>query len=193
MAKKVKKFGTPQLIMLVQEMKSSAYQWESLNVGQRCEGLAAPQIGYSLRVIIIRKSDNKIPEKGTDEFKKWQETASFYDPWYVMINPVFVRSSGDPTILPEECMSIPNTIGKSVRPGIVEFYYFDLDGKRVPPRESGNLTAKGISARVISHEIEHLNGCLFIDQNLNVQLKSLPTAKNNEVAENETTGLNPGI
>ena len=98
-------------------------------------GLAAPQIGISLRVIVIG-----IPE---------QEKIA-------LINPQIVRRGGE-RLINEGCLSIPGYIGQVKRSVSVTFKGRDPSGKEI------RIKASELLAQAIEHEIDHLNGVLYID------------------------------
>ena len=101
-------------------------------------GLAGPQIGMSKRLLVL-----DIRQDGR--------------PNYVMINPRITRREG--SIDAEEgCLSLPDVFGDVNRAERVEVAFVDRDG------EEQILEAEGLLARVIQHEIDHLNGVLFIDR-----------------------------
>ncbi|WDV47636.1 peptide deformylase [Clostridiaceae bacterium M8S5] len=98
-------------------------------------GLAAVQLGILKRVIII---DTK------DEIVK-------------LINPVLIHQEGE-DIDVEGCLSVPGRQGKVKRPYKVRVRYTDIDGNRKI------IKGKGLFARALCHEIDHLNGILYIDK-----------------------------
>jgi len=98
-------------------------------------GLAAPQVGRNWRLIVVNTDEGVWP----------------------MINPIITKLSSSTTIEEEGCLSLPNTFGQVRRAKSLQCYYINELGKEC------NLTAKGTLARVIQHEIDHLNGILFID------------------------------
>ena len=100
-------------------------------------GLAAPQVGVSEQVIIV----NETQEKGKE---------------IVLINPVIVRRHGRMESA-EGCLSVPGAQVKLKRWKEVEVSYTDLNG------EKRNLKAAELLARILQHEIDHLNGTLIID------------------------------
>ncbi|WP_137046580.1 peptide deformylase [Pseudolabrys sp. FHR47] len=103
-------------------------------------GLAAIQIGEPVRVVTIdvaKKDDPKAPQ--------------------VFINPEIVWSSEEHSVYEEGCLSIPEYYEEVERPAKVRVKFFDADGK---PQE---LEADGLLATCLQHEIDHLNGVLFID------------------------------
>lgn len=98
-------------------------------------GLAAPQIGVPLRVIII-----SIPEEED----------------IVLINPEIVRRTGE-RLIDEGCLSIPGYIGQIKRAVSVKVKGRDQDGKEI------RIKADELLAQALQHEIDHLNGVLYID------------------------------
>jgi peptide deformylase len=103
-------------------------------------GLAAIQVGVPLRVV-------------TMDLSKREEHA---EP-KVFINPEIVSSSEEKSVYEEGCLSIPDIHEDVERPARVKVRYLDLDGT---PQEA---EAEGLFATCIQHEIDHLNGVLFID------------------------------
>jgi peptide deformylase len=98
-------------------------------------GLAAPQIGVSLRVIVVG-----LPEEED----------------LVLINPEIVRRRGE-RLLDEGCLSLPGYFGQITRSESVTVKGRDPDGKEV------RIRADGLLAQALEHEIDHLNGMLYID------------------------------
>jgi len=98
-------------------------------------GLAAPQIGVPLRVIVIG-----IPEE--------EDIA--------IINPEIVRSRGERSI-DEGCLSVPGYFGQIKRAESVTVKGRDQDGKEI------RIKAEGLLAQALEHEIDHLNGVLYLD------------------------------
>jgi peptide deformylase len=103
-------------------------------------GLAAIQIGIAKRVITMdlsKKEDNHEPQ--------------------VFINPELVWTSDETAKYEEGCLSIPDYYEEVERPKEVKVKYLDRDGK------SREIDAKGLLATCLQHEIDHINGVLFID------------------------------
>jgi peptide deformylase len=109
-------------------------------------GLAANQIGVPLRVCVI-----EIPEAETG---KGQGSGNEF---YVLINPVVLRREGERE-LEEGCLSIPEYRGGVRRSRMVRVRAQDLSGKTIRIKAQDNLLAQ-----VLEHEIDHLNGVLYID------------------------------
>jgi peptide deformylase len=103
-------------------------------------GLAAIQLGVPQRVITLDLSKKDEPK----------------DP-QVLINPQILWTSDERATYEEGCLSIPEYYEEVERPAAVKIKYLDLQGK---PQE---LEANGLLATCIQHEIDHLNGVLFID------------------------------
>ena len=103
-------------------------------------GLAAPQVGVSLRLCVIDTTAGKEPES-----------------LHVLINPEIVETSGE-EIAEEGCLSIPGHYYEVKRAANVVVRYTDRDG------ENTELEADELLSRALQHEIDHLNGMLFIDR-----------------------------
>jgi len=103
-------------------------------------GLAAPQIGDSRRLIVVNTRDGIL----------------------AMINPVITARSLTKEWDEEGCLSIPNTFGQVKRHKKIRCQFLTAAGK------NKKIEAKGLLARVIQHEIDHLDGILFIDKAKNI-------------------------
>ncbi|WP_407399679.1 peptide deformylase [Anaerovibrio sp.] len=99
-------------------------------------GLAAPQVGQSIRMVVIDVGD----ENGL----------------LTLVNPVITHKEGSVTDS-EGCLSVPNVFGDVERAEKVTVEFLNRWGKKK------RLTADGLLARCIQHELDHLEGCLFID------------------------------
>ena len=100
-------------------------------------GLAAPQIGILRRIIVIDDRNDSGPIK--------------------MINPVILESSGSEKDI-EGCLSVPDRSGIVERPEKLKVKYLNENG------EMKELEAEGFLARIICHEVDHLDGILYIDK-----------------------------
>ena len=103
-------------------------------------GLAGIQIGVAKRVVVMDLSKREEDHKPL-----------------VFINPEITWASDETTTYEEGCLSIPEYYEEVERPAEVKVKYLDLDGK------SHEITAKGLLATCLQHEIDHTNGVLFID------------------------------
>lgn len=122
-------------------------------------GLAAPQVGILKRLIVI-----DLYEEGMQ---------------FILINPVIVKSKGE-QICDEGCLSFPNQFGKVKRPKEIEVVALDLDGKKV------RIKGKDLLAQALSHEIDHLEGKLFVDKVEPGTLETV-TPDSNNVKKDEKT------
>ncbi len=103
-------------------------------------GLAAIQVGEAVRMLVIDLAkEGETPEP------------------QVFINPEVVQSSDERSTYEEGCLSIPDYYAEVERPATVRMTYVDRDGK------AREIEADGLLATCLQHEIDHLNGVLFID------------------------------
>ncbi|MEC9226124.1 MAG: peptide deformylase [Pseudomonadota bacterium] len=102
-------------------------------------GLAAPQVNVSERLIVMDCGADDLPEL------------------YKMINPEIIARSEDSAILEEGCLSIPKQTAEVKRPAVVDVRYTDIEGAEQI------LRCEGLLAACVQHEIDHLDGVLFID------------------------------
>ncbi|MFW5795395.1 MAG: peptide deformylase [Bacillota bacterium] len=111
-------------------------------------GLAAPQIGILKNMIVWNY-------KWVLEEKKEEDK---YEDLFIMINPEIVESSDEDVKMYEECLSVPDIKCEVYRPQKIKVSYEDEN------RRKHTKKFKGIEARLIQHEIDHLRGVLFIDR-----------------------------
>lgn len=121
-------------------------------------GLAANQVGVDRRIFVVDRSNLDLTEKPL-----------------IAINPEIVEISGKQAE-EEGCLSIPGTFDYVARPLKVTIKALDLDGKELL------VQGRGLLARVLVHEIDHLNGVLFIDHLSSIRRKLL-SAKLKKIAE----------
>lgn len=100
-------------------------------------GLAGPQIGILKRIIVIDLYDDKGPIK--------------------LVNPKIIKQSGTQEV-EEGCLSFPNQYGKIVRPEKIKIEALNEKGEKI------KIEGEGLLAQAISHEIDHLDGILFVDK-----------------------------
>ena len=103
-------------------------------------GLAAPQVGTNLRFVIIGKAASSTKED------------------LILINPRITFSSNKTDTAEEGCLSLPGEFADITRPSKIRFKALDENGEKI------EFKAKGLFARVVQHEIDHLDGILFIDR-----------------------------
>ena len=125
---------TDAVIKLAEDMMETMYDAPGI-------GLAAPQIGVLERLIVM------------DCAKKEDEEP---DP-IIMVNPTIIASSEENSVYEEGCLSIPEHFAEITRPEFVQVEWIDLGGKQ--HSEEFN----GLKSTCLQHEIDHLNGKLFID------------------------------
>ena len=113
--------------------------YDTLKASNDGIGLAAPQVGVLKRVIII-----DLGEEGDGKV-------------YKLINPVITKRKGE-QVCREGCLSVPGLLGDVVRPKELTVEALDENGKKVV------IKAKDLFAICLSHEIDHLDGVLFIDK-----------------------------
>ena len=103
-------------------------------------GLAAIQVGVPRRMLVIDLAKEDEPKNPL-----------------VFVNPQILATSDEPSLYEEGCLSIPEYYAEVERPASLTVRYQDLDGK------TQELEADGLLATCLQHEIDHLNGILFID------------------------------
>lgn len=145
---------TPEIRTLVADMFETMYDAPGI-------GLAAIQIGVPWRVVTLdvakRAASEQADAEGTEaEDDQEKRDAQPRNP-IAFINPQITWSSEERSVYEEGCLSIPEYYEEVERPASVKVSYTDLDGK---PQE---IEADGLLATCIQHEIDHLNGVLFID------------------------------
>ncbi len=107
-------------------------------------GLAAPQVGVPARLIVVETPQDP-EEPGGGQL-------------YVIVNPQVIRASQEEVEGIEGCLSVPGYVGEVRRHQAVTVRGLDLHGRRV------RIKAQGFLARVLQHEIDHLDGVLYIDR-----------------------------
>ncbi|RFC43214.1 MAG: peptide deformylase [Verrucomicrobia bacterium] len=139
---------TPEIRALAQDMIETMYDADGV-------GLAAQQIGEALQIAVVDVS--QAAEPGTylrvnGEDRKLEEIMPL-----VFLNPVVVPA-GERESETEGCLSFPDIRGEISRPGAVRATVTTLEG------ETWVIETDGLFARAIQHEVDHLNGILFIDR-----------------------------
>lgn len=115
--------------------------YDTLKTTEDGVGLAAPQVGILRRAIVVDLSMEEENPQGP----------------FKLINPVIVKQSGT-QVCREGCLSVPGKLGDVERPLKVTVEALDENGKKV------KIKAEGLLAVVLSHEIDHLDGILFVDK-----------------------------
>jgi peptide deformylase len=121
------------ILKLAQDMLATMYDAPGI-------GLAAPQVGILRRLIVMDPSRDEAPKQPL-----------------IMVNPVILELGSEMRTHEEGCLSIPDFTAEIERPALARVGYIDEQGK------SQEKTLEGIWSTLVQHEIDHLNGVLFID------------------------------
>lgn len=132
------------------ELKNLIAEMKETVKAQKGLGLAAPQIGKNIKLVVLHILPEHITERGMDS------TTMPVPP--VLINPEVIDFSAEEIVIEEGCLSLPKIYGNVLRPKTITLTYQDEDFKPY------QIEAEGLLARVIQHEVDHLNGILFIDK-----------------------------
>jgi peptide deformylase len=131
-------------------------------------GLAAPQVGKSIRMFVVDVSNYADEDKSLAGFKK------------VFINPEIYEESDDEVLMGEGCLSVPGLNEEVWRPDWVRIKYLD---ENFQPHDD---RFEGFAARVVQHEYDHLDGELFVDR-LAPLRKTLLKSKLNAMSKGKFT------
>ena len=135
-AEEVKNFNTAKLDQLIEDMFDTMY-------AENGAGLAAPQIGIGLRVVIFGFDTNtRYPDSGTV-------------PKTILINPLIEALDENKQEGWEGCLSVPGMRGVVSRYSRIRYTGFDASGDTI------DVTAEGFHARVVQHECDHLDGIIY--------------------------------
>lgn len=126
---------------IIDEMIASSLAWEEEHEFELSAAMAAPQLGYNKRIIVVREDMSN------------KDNANFVP----LINPVVIKTEGKIVEDYEGCLSVPSIYGKVGRPYKARIKAVTENGEEV------RLKATGFLARTLLHEIDHLDGVLFID------------------------------
>ncbi|MCL2289499.1 MAG: peptide deformylase [Bacteroidetes bacterium] len=150
----------PHLQELIDEMFETMYNAEGV-------GLAAPQIGQSLQLFVIDTHAFKESYPDTEEIKE------------VFINPEVIEELGYDFTFNEGCLSLPEVREDIVRKSEIILTYINREGERKTTH------FKGLVARVILHELDHLEGHVFTDRVSSIR-KMIIKKKLNDIASGKT-------
>ena len=126
---------------IIDEMIASSLAWEEEHEFELSAAMAAPQLGYNKRIIVVREDMSN------------KDNANFVP----LINPAVIKTEGKIIEDYEGCLSVPSVYGKVGRPYKARIKAVTENGEEV------RLKATGFLARTLLHEIDHLDGVLFID------------------------------
>lgn len=121
-------------------------------------GLAAVQVGILKRIVVIDLYEEGVPP-------------------YIFINPEIVKEKGEQTV-DEGCLSFPNKFAKIVRPKEVTLRALNEKGEKI------EVNAKDLLAQAICHELDHLNGIVFVDKIIPGTLETVKQEQKEEKKEN---------
>lgn len=140
-------FGSTELKKIIAQME------EALEHEEDGVAIAAPQIGVSKRIFVVShrafESDFNDDVKSSKKAKKADNL--------VCINPEIISMSKDRKLVPEGCLSVRWLYGNTRRSSRAKMKAYDIEGKEFV------LDGRGLLAQIFQHEIDHLNGILFID------------------------------
>jgi peptide deformylase len=142
------------LSTLIADMFETMYKSDGM-------GLAAPQIGKSLRLIVIDATSMAEDDPSMKDFKK------------AFINPQIIEEEGEPWIFNEGCLSLPKIREDVLRKPRIRIQYYDENWLH------HDETFDGVKARILQHEYDHLDGILFIDRISPLRKKLLQGRLNN--------------
>jgi len=117
---------------------------DTMRAGPGSVGVAAPQIGVSLRACVVDVSSSRLGKDNNHGL-------------LVMMNPEITRSEGT-AVMREGCMSVPDYTGDVERPTHIAVSFIDTEGRPCA------IEATGFEAVAIQHEMDHLDGVLFLDR-----------------------------
>ena len=126
---------------IIDEMIASSLAWEEEHEFELSAAMAAPQLGYNKRIVVVREDMSN------------KDNANFVP----LINPVVIKTEGKIIEDYEGCLSVPSIYGKVGRPYKARIKAVTENGEEI------RLKATGFLARTLLHEIDHLDGILFID------------------------------
>lgn len=151
----------PNLENLTANMFETMYHAEGV-------GLAAPQIGLSIRLLVIDASPMSDNYPECAEFKR------------IMVNPDIIESSEEKIALEEGCLSLPGIHEKVSRSATIRVRYYGTDFMTYEEE------INGFAARIVQHECEHLDGHVFID-NISAIRRQLNKGKLNHIIKGTTS------
>ena len=134
-------FDTEDLLALASDMAETMH-------AHRGVGLAAPQLGVSQRVIVFWVPEARAEQEGDDDAL----------PIHILVNPEITPLSPETESGLEGCLSLPGLRGLVPRLTHIGYRGYDVAGKLIE-RE-----ARGFHARVVQHEVDHLNGIMYLDR-----------------------------
>jgi peptide deformylase len=150
---------SPQIQQLIEFMREAMRDAPGV-------GLAAPQIGESIQLAVIEDRAEYLSDLSTDQLAKYQRTVI---PFHVIINPKLTVLDDSSAVFFEGCLSVTGFSAVVERALNVRVECLNERGEEV------TINAQGWYARILQHEIDHLNGILYIDR---MKTRTLTTAEN---------------
>lgn len=132
---------TPEILELIAEMEAATISWDTSRDHEVGVALAAVQIDKLFKIVVVR---NNYDDKEDHSFTAF-------------INPEITKFEGKIESDFEGCLSVPNVYGKVPRYSKVRVKALGTNGQEI------RVTAEGFLARIFQHEIDHINGIVFID------------------------------
>lgn len=139
---KILRSKTKPIEKITAEIKCFINEMYDLMVKEGGVGLSANQVGFPYQIIVFSDLD----------FKKK----------YILINPKIIKTSKNECEMEEACLSVENTFGLVTRPSEIIIEAKDINSKKK------RYKFKDLLARIVQHELDHLNGILFIDKAKNI-------------------------
>jgi peptide deformylase len=139
------KYTKKEIDALIKEMKKTMLENNGI-------GLSANQVGLDLNFFVA-----EIPADISIN-PRLNQHKSASNKFYAIFNPEIIKFSENKSIMEEGCLSVPNVYGLVERPEKITLIGYDKNAKKI------KIKAWGLLARVFQHEIDHLNGILFIDK-----------------------------
>ena len=143
-------FFDDELRQLVASMRALMHAAEGV-------GLAAPQIGRSIKLAVIEYEPLESPDGAPDK----QPAISFL----ALANPTITQLGKTYEVYDEGCLSVPDLQTPIPRATEISILADNLDGQRI------RIRAKGLLARILQHEIDHLNGLLIVDRTIDRKIR----------------------
>jgi peptide deformylase len=144
----VREIAGPDVQSLIQEMRKTMYEAPGV-------GLAAPQVGIPLQIAVIEDREGYLENVPAEELEEKERRPV---PFHVLVNPRIVHSGDGTREFYEGCLSLTGFSALVARAGSVRVECLNESGE---PRL---IEASGWYARILQHEIDHLNGTLYIDR-----------------------------
>jgi len=132
---------TPETLKIIDDMTAVALDWENSRPHEISAAISAVQINKLERIVIVRSD---FDDKSVREFT-------------ALINPQIIKFEGEITLDFEGCLSVPDVYGKVPRHDKIRVKALDIDGNEI------RFKADGFLSRIIQHEVDHVNGIVFID------------------------------